>query len=78
MIAEEQPPRTWIASALSCGMVVLGIAALLLASLMVMPVAVNWPASWFGGLLVALIAIVGHWLIYRGSRRLIANARGQS
>ena len=70
MVAEKQTPGTWTASALSCGMVVLGIAALLLASLMVLPVAVNWPASWFGGLLIVVVAIAGCWLIYRGIRRL--------
>lgn len=59
-------------TALGTGMVLLGVAALLLACLMVLPVAVNLPASWFGAVLAIAIAVGGIALLYRGFRRLSA------
>ena len=51
-------------------MIVGGLAAVLLALLMVLPVAVNLPDSAFGAVLAVGFAAGGITLMYRGSRRL--------
>lgn len=56
-------------------MVVIGLSALLLAALMVLPVAVNLPASWFGALLALVFVAGGAALVYRGGRRLWASGK---
>ena len=52
-------------------MIIGGLALIGLAVLMILPVGVNLPASWFGGLLIILIAGLGVWLIYNGGNRLL-------
>lgn len=48
--------------------IVVGCALLLLALMLVLPVGVNLPASWFGvGIIVVLVATAG-WLLYKGVR----------
>jgi hypothetical protein len=58
--------------AASWAMVAFGVLLLLLAILMVLPVGVNLPASWFGVVLIAAASGAGVALVYRGARRLIA------
>jgi hypothetical protein len=55
--------------------VTLGLGAVLLALLMVLPVAVNVPDSWFGALLALLIGATGIVLVTVHSRRLWANVK---
>lgn len=55
---------------------ILGVAAIFLAGAMVLPVAVNLPDSWFGGLLLLLLIVGGAALIAWGVRRK-PNAEGK-
>ena len=52
-------------------MIIGGLVAIALALLMVLPVGVNLPASWFGIVLMVLFAVVGAWLVYKGGSWLI-------
>ena len=58
-------------------MLIGGLGAIGLAVLMILPVGVNLPASWFGGLLIVLIAGLGAWLSYHGGKRLLRSRRSR-
>ena len=47
-----------------------GLAVVILALLMVLPVAVNLPASWFGAVLAFGFMVLGIALMYFGGQRL--------
>jgi hypothetical protein len=52
-------------------MLIAGLAAILVALLMIGPVAINLPDSAFGVVLILLLASGGVWLIYKAARRLM-------
>jgi hypothetical protein len=51
-------------------LVLVGLALVLLALLMVLPVAVNLPASWFGAMLAFAVMALGIGCMYFGAQRL--------
>ena len=64
----QPPPSVTV----TVGMALAGIAAVLLSVLMILPVAVNLPDSWFGAVLALAFAVGGCMLIYRAARRMSA------
>jgi len=51
---------------LDAGFVLCGVCLLILALLMLLPVAVNLPDSWVGLVWIVLLVIAGSALVYRG------------
>ena len=51
-------------------LIVGGLAAILLGLLIIVPVGINLPDSWFGIVLVLLLVGNGVWLIHKAARRL--------
>jgi len=68
-------PNPNLSTLVALGTVVLGLALCLLSLLMVLPVGVNLPASWFGVVLIVAIACGGVALVYRGGRKLWTKER---
>jgi hypothetical protein len=64
----QVPSQDWAAT----GGVVLGIAMLLLALFMALPVAVNLPDAWFGALLALALGSIGVTLVVVSLRRMRA------
>ena len=56
-------------------MVLAGLAAVVIALAMVLPVAVNLPDSWFGGVLAFLAMALGIAFTYFGGQRLWGKPR---
>jgi threonine/homoserine/homoserine lactone efflux protein len=52
-------------------MIVVGCALLLLALMLVLPVGVNLPASWFGVVIILVLVATAGWLLYKGVRTLL-------
>ena len=56
--------------ALGIGMVVLGLVFVFAALLLVLPVAINLPDSWFGAMLAFAVMALGIGCMYFGGQRL--------
>ena len=61
--------------AIGSAMVLSGLALVLIALLMVLPVAVNLPDSWFGAMLAFAVLAAGVGCMYYGGQRLWATAQ---
>jgi hypothetical protein len=60
---------------LGLAMFLFGLAWVVLALLMVLPVVVNLPDSWFGAVLAFAVMVLGISLMYYGGQRLWVKAK---